>query len=74
MSWPQGHESRRARGLTSLDDNSQVEIQAFELTYPSNYPTDELTAGVHEGDSPTDPKLQDLHDTGQQQGILEESQ
>jgi len=41
---------------------------------PSQHLPHGWIAGVHEGAGPTDPKLQDLHDTGQQQGIREESQ
>lgn len=44
---------------------NQTQIQGFELSPPYIYPIDEL----HEGTSPTVPKLQNLHDTGQQQGI-----
>jgi hypothetical protein len=33
-----------------------------------------LIAGVHEGAGPIDPKLQDLHDTGQLQDIQDEEE
>jgi hypothetical protein len=65
----QWHESQRAGGLTN-SDTSQTQIQDFELTYPSIYPIDSLL--VHVGAQPTDPKLHDLYDTGQQ-GIQEDS-
>ena len=44
----------------------------FELI-PPQHPPHLWTAGVCEGDGSTDPNLQDLHDTGQQQDISEES-
>jgi hypothetical protein len=52
-------------GWPDQTPTSQAQIQGFDfdLTYPNIYPID---AGVHEVVSPTDPKLQDLHDTGQQ--------
>ena len=58
-----------ADGLMT-SDTSQTQIQGFELAHPNIYPVDEL----HEGASPTDLKLQDLHDTGQQQDIQEKFQ
>lgn len=39
-------------------------VQGFELTYPSHE-----TTGVHEGAGSAEPKLKDVHDTGQQQDI-----
>jgi hypothetical protein len=47
-----------ASGLTS-SDTSQTQAQGFESPQPNIYPIS--TAGVKEGASPTDPKLQDLH-------------
>jgi hypothetical protein len=42
----------------------------FELAYPNIYPTDAMIEHVmHKGTGPTDPKLQELHDTGQQKDI-----
>jgi hypothetical protein len=48
----------------------QAQIQDFELT---QYLPHLWTAGVQEKPSPTEPELWDLHDTGQQQYIWEES-
>jgi hypothetical protein len=50
----------RASRLNS-SDTSQAQTQGFELAHPNIYPIDEMLA------SPTDPKLQDLDDTGQLQ-------
>jgi hypothetical protein len=41
------------------------------LSQPTPTPTPSVTAGVSEGASPADPKLQDLPDTGQRQHIWE---
>ena len=48
------------------------QIQGSELAHPNICPICELPEHL-KGASPVDPKLQDLHDTGQQQDILEES-
>lgn len=63
-------ESGRAGGLISLN-TSQVQIGGMnELAVPNIYPIHECMNGA----GPTDPNLQDLHDTEQQQDIHEESQ
>lgn len=56
-------------------DNSattQASIQGSELAHPISTPS-LWTAGASERARPADPKLQDLHDTGQAQAIWEES-
>jgi hypothetical protein len=45
-------------------------IQGFEWAHPNIY---RIYCGAHERAGPADPKLKDLHDTGQQQDIQEES-
>jgi hypothetical protein len=53
-----------------MSDTSQAQIQGFELVHPNIYPTDEL---LMTGVGLVHPKLQNLHDTGQQQETREES-
>jgi hypothetical protein len=62
-----GHENWSVGGLAS-SDTSQTQIQGFELSHLNIYPTDELLEYI-KGLVLQDPKLQDLHDTGQQQDI-----
>jgi hypothetical protein len=50
---------------------SQAQIQ---LTHYNIYLPHWWTTGMHEGTHPTDPKLQNLYDTGQQQDIQKKSQ
>jgi hypothetical protein len=64
------YKSRRVSGLTS-SATAQAQTQGFELAHPNIYPINELMECMKE---PTDPKLQALHDTGQQQDLQEESQ
>ena len=57
-----GHDSQKGSGLTSTY-TSQTQIQG--LNWPTQHLPHSWTAGVHEAS----PKLQDLHDTGQQEYI-----
>lgn len=66
---PQGF-VRKAVGLTNTD-TSQVQIQGSEMANPNIYPIDELLKCM-KGPVLQIQKLQDLHDTGQQQNIQEE--
>ena len=55
-----------------MGESTQVQNQGYELTHPNIHLISELLE--HEKDVPTDPKLQDSHDTGQQEDIQEEPQ
>lgn len=66
-SLPQGHEGGTASGMAS-SDTSQAQIQGFKLAHPNIYPIEELLEFMKSA-APTDPKLQNLHNTGQQQDI-----
>ena len=48
---------------------TQARTRVIELAHPPCL----WSAGACEGTGPADPKLQDLHDTGQQQDTQEES-
>lgn len=69
VSCHQMHENGKSNGLTN-SETSQAQMQDFELAHPHICPTN----GLHERDSPTDPKLKYFHDTGQHQDTQEESQ
>ena len=67
-----GHKSRRAICLAN-SDIFQTQIWDFELAQPNIYSINELMEYMKGPASPTNPKLQDLHGTGQEQDIWEES-
>jgi hypothetical protein len=79
-SWP--HHCRDSTGDLALVTWAQESWQADQLTQlPPKHKSISLSwstltwsAGACEGAGSTDPKLQDLHDTGQQQDVWEESQ
>lgn len=60
-------------GKVTSSATTQAQIQDSELSHPNIY-LHLWTARACEGFGTADPKLQDLHDTGQQQEIWEESQ
>lgn len=61
--WPQWHGCRRAGRLVN-SATSQAWISGFELAHCNAYPLCELLERAHEGISPAEAKLQDLHDWG----------
>jgi hypothetical protein len=66
--WPWWHGHRRAGWLTN-SAATKAQIQGFKLSHPNIYPIDELLDHVKGSVLQIDQKLQDLHDTGQQQDI-----
>jgi hypothetical protein len=61
--------------LSSWPTQLPPRLKSKALSWPSlgQHPPHLWTAGAHKRASPEDSKLSDLHDTGQQQGIQEES-